>query len=194
MESFKTIEGATPIEDISELIPTHILNRDELNEWEANNILKAARKFLTKSIEFNFSLESIKDIHREMFDMTWQWAGKIRTKNYNIGVDWHNIQDELKKLVDDLNYWQKEKTFDLLQQSIRLHHKLVQIHAFVNGNGRHARLVSDIFLFSYNQKMPTWLNKNLIEETDIRKEYINDLKAADKGDYSFLEKFMQKLF
>lgn len=192
MEYFKTIDGATPIEDISDLIPTHILNRDELNEWEANNILKAARKFLAKSTEFNFSIELIKKIHREMFDMTWQWAGKLRTRNYNIGVDWHNIQDELKKLVDDLNYWQKEKTFDFLQQSMRLHHKLVQIHAFVNGNGRHARLAADIFLYSHKQKLPTWPNKKLIEETDIRKEYINALKAADKGDYSFLEAFWRK--
>ncbi|KAF0133434.1 MAG: mobile mystery protein B [Candidatus Saganbacteria bacterium] len=193
MEYFKTIDDATPIEDISSLIPTHILNRDELNEWEANNILKATKKFLTKSTKFDFSIESIKEIHKEMFDKTWQWAGKFRTKNYNIGVNWHNIQEELKKLFGDLNYWQKKKTFDLFQQSIRLHHKLVQIHPFVNGNGRHARLAADIFLFSHGQKIPIWPNKSLIEETDIRKKYINALKSADTGDYSLLEQLMQKL-
>ena len=125
-----------------------------------------------------------------MFCQTWKWAGKFRQSNYNIGVDWHNIQEELKKLVDDVDFWQnQEKGLDVFAQSVRLHHRLVLIHPFVNGNGRHARLVSDIFLFSRNHKMPIWPSKELLEETDIRQKYIDALKVADKGDYGPLEKF-----
>ena len=47
MAGFEAIDGATPIEDLSDLIPTHITNRRELNEWETANILEAARKKLT---------------------------------------------------------------------------------------------------------------------------------------------------
>ena len=123
----------------------------------------------------------------------WKWAGEFRKSNYNLGVDWHNIQDQLKLLIDDLRYWGKENTFDLLHQSVRLHHRLVKIHPFVNGNGRQARLVADIFLFSKNQKLPTWPNKHLIEATELRQKYISALKSADKGDYEPLEEFTLKL-
>ena len=78
-------------------------------------------------------------------------------------------------------------------QSGRIHHRLVKIHPFVNGNGRHARLVADIFLFDRNQKLPTWPDKALIEEGNIRKQYISALEAADKGDYRLIENFTAKL-
>lgn len=193
MTYFETIYGATPIEDVSDLFPTHITKRSELNEWEAANILKAAKKYLTIRKPLKLTVDEIMTIHKNMFDETWKWAGNFRTKNYNIGVDWHNIRDQLKLLVDDLNAWQKDKHFDLFEQSVRLHHRLVKIHPFVNGNGRHARLVSDIFLFSHGQQLPTWPNQKLIEETDVRKRYIDALRSADKGDYKLLEDFTRNL-
>ena len=81
----------------------------------------------------------------------------------------------------------------LLEQSVRIHHRLVAIHPFVNGNGRHARLVADVVLFCHSHRLPHWPNNKLIEETDIRKKYIQALKAADKGSYQLLEKFTKGL-
>ncbi|MFC1496008.1 mobile mystery protein B [Candidatus Margulisiibacteriota bacterium] len=195
MPKFEAIEGATPIEDASDLIPTHILARSELNEWEAANILKAARKYLGKRKKWKLDIAFIKEVHQKMFDETWKWTGKFRQRNFNLGVDWHNIQERLKALVDDISFWgEKESDLDLIEQSVRIHHRLVKIHPFVNGNGRHARLVADIFLFSNNHKLPIWPNNELIEETDIRKRYIEALKEADKGNYKMLEKFTKDLF
>ena len=194
MEFFETIPGATPIEDISGLLPTHITNRKELNEWEAENILKATKEYLTQKKEIRISINFLKKVHYEMFDQTWEWAGKFRQSNFNVGVDWHKISEELKKLIDDFLYWESaEAKVSILDRSIRLHHRLVLIHPFVNGNGRHARLVSDIYLFSKDHKIPTWPSKELIESTNIRKIYIDALKSADRGDYEALEKFTKKL-
>ncbi|NQU18452.1 MAG: mobile mystery protein B [Candidatus Saganbacteria bacterium] len=194
MPKFETIIGATPIEDASDLIPTHILTRPELNEWESQNILNAVRKYLGKRKQHKFDITFVKSVHKDMFDDTWKWAGEIRKRNFNIGADWHKIQEELKALADDIAFWQNQKDgLGLLEQSVRIHHRIVKIHPFVNGNGRHARLVADIFLFSNEHKLPNWPNNELVEETDIRKRYIDALKSADKGNYEPLEKFTSKL-
>jgi Fic-DOC domain mobile mystery protein B len=184
------IEGATPVEDVSELVPTHILNRAELNEWESANILKAARRYMTIKKPPKITIDWLKKIHKEMFDETWRWAGILRKKNYNLGADWHQIQDELKRLVDDIEYWgQKKDKINFFEQSVRIHHRLVKIHPFVNGNGRHARLVADIFLAANGHKLPEWPEAKLIEGTDIRKKYIKALQEADRGNYNPLERF-----
>jgi len=187
------VEGATPIEDTSDLIPTHILTRADLNEWEAANILTASRRYLKKNAKLKITIDWLKSVHKAMFDETWKWAGKLRTKDYNLGVNWHQIQEELEKLTDDIEYWEKAGTPERLEQSVRLHHRLAKIHPFVNGNGRHARLVADIFLFAQGHKLPEWPEAGLIESTDIRKRYIAALQAADKGDYKSLKAFTAAL-
>ena len=190
MPLIENVSGATPIDEISDLIPTHITTRSELNEWEAANILKAVRKYLTAKKRRPINLSRLKKVHKDMFDETWKWAGKFRQKNYNLGADWHAVPEQVKILVDDLSHWEKRNAGpNIFEQSIRLHHRLVKIHPFVNGNGRHARLVADIYLFDRGHKLPTWPDKALIEESNIRKQYISALQAADKGDYRPLEKF-----
>jgi Fic-DOC domain mobile mystery protein B len=193
MPLFGPVEGATPIEDASDLIPTHISTRAELNEWEAANILKAARRYLSGKKLPVITVEWLKKVHQAMFDETWGWAGVLRKKSINLGVDWHRIQDELKRLADDIKYWTENNKLNILERSVRIHHRLVKIHPFVNGNGRHARLVADIFLSSHKEKLPEWPKAGLIEKTDVRKRYIQALQAADKGNYEPLERFTRKL-
>lgn len=187
------IPGATPIDDLSGLIPTHLTTRSELNEWEAANILKAARKYLGAKKLWAYDTAWLKMVHKDMFDETWGWAGRFRENPLNIGIDWHNIPEQIKLLADDLAYWQKGKNFDIFEQSVRLHHRLVKVHAFINGNGRHARLVSDIYLFNHDHKLPLWPDKKLIIKGNIREKYVRTLQAADKGDYKLLEEFTKKL-
>lgn len=194
MNIFGSVNNATPIEDASGLIPTHITTKDQLNEWEVNNILKAAKKYLAKRTKRPITVEFIKKVHAEMFDDTWKWAGQFRKNDLSIGMDWHRIPVEVKKLVDDIDYWEKDKSgLDIFEQSVRIHHRLVKIHPFLNGNGRHARLVSDIFLFSRGQKMPIWPSHEIISSTNIRKTYIDALSKADKNNYKPLESFTRKL-
>ncbi|OGC13535.1 hypothetical protein A2290_02325, partial [candidate division WOR-1 bacterium RIFOXYB2_FULL_36_35] len=115
------------------------------------------------------------------------------TRNYNIGVAWDLILEQTKLLVDDIEYWHNAKEMTIFEQSLRIHHRLVKIHPFVNGNGRHARLVSDIFLFNNAHKLPNWPNAELINETNIREKYIEALRAADNADYDLLENFTREL-
>jgi len=184
------ISGATPVEDLSDLIPSHITTRSELNEWETANILKAVKFHLTEKRKLIINIAWLKKLHKDMFDETWKWAGKFRQKNYNLGIDHHNINEQVKTLVDDLTFWEKEsKALSIFNQSVRFHHRLVKIHPFVNGNGRHARLASDIFLFNHGHKLPIWPSKALLEASNIRKNYIDALQEADKGNYQPLERF-----
>lgn len=194
MPLIENIPGATPIDDFSGLIPNHITTHQQLNEWEAANILQADKKYLNKRKELEISLEWLKKVHQIMFGETWEWAGKFRQTNYSLGIDWHNIPEQMQLLVDDLRHWQAEGSdMSVFSQSVRLHHRLVKIHPFVNGNGRHARLVADIFLFANNQQLPVWPDDELIVAGGIRQEYISALQSADKGDFRPLEIFTAAL-
>jgi len=191
---FDTPENATPVEDVSGLIPTHITTKEQLNEWEVNNILKAAERYLTKRVQRIITVDFIKKVHKDMFDDSWEWAGQFRKRDLSIGIDWHKIQIEVKKLADDIEFWRKGKSdLNIFEQSVRMHHRLVKIHPFLNGNGRHARMIADIFLFSCGHKMPIWPSHEIISSTDIRKRYISALNKADKNDYRPLEKFTKEM-
>lgn len=194
MRLIENVPGATPIDDLSGLIPTHITTRQQLNEWEAANILQAIKKYLAKREPLEISLEWLKEVHQIMFGETWEWAGIFRQKSVNIGIDWHNIPEQMKVLVDDIKHWQAAgSTMSVFSQSVRLHHRLVKIHPFDNGNGRHARLVADIFLFANNQQLPVWPDKELIAAGGVRQQYITALQSADKGDFRPLEEFTARL-
>jgi len=187
------IPGATPIDDVSGLIPTHISTRSELNEWETANILKAVKYHLSEKRKLTINIQWLKKLHKEMFGESWKWAGKFRQRNLSLGIDWHNINDQIKALVDDIAYWRKNNSLSIFEQSIRIHHRLVKIHPFENGNGRHARLVSDIYLYNNNESRPIWPSDELIEKSNIRDKYISALKDADSGNYSTLKHFTAEL-
>lgn len=125
-----------------------ISTRGELDEFEQHNIEKAIewsirRKF---TIDEFLTEQFVKDLHKQMFDQVWIWAGKFRKSNKNIGVDKFYIGIELRQLLDDCKFWIKEKTFSEDEIAIRLKHRMVKIHPFPNGNGRHSRLIADIMI------------------------------------------------
>jgi len=195
MPLFEYVDGATPLDDTSGLIPTHIHTKAELDEWEAANILKAARKYLMGRSKFRADIEWLKRVHKDMLDDTWEWAGKYRDSNVGIGVDWTLIPEQIKNLVEDVKFWDKGKSgLTTFEQSIRIHHRLVRIHPFKNGNGRHARLIADIFLRLHSEKLPKWPDFKLIKEKNMRDKYIKALKEADKGNHKLLEEFTKRLY
>ncbi|WP_347336811.1 mobile mystery protein B [Coxiella burnetii] len=139
------------------------------------------------------TLDFVKKVHRRMFGKTWRWAGQFRTSNKNIGVDWVGIPVELRVLVDDLRYQLKNKSYPLDELAVRFHHRLVAVHPFVNGNGRHARLMTDILLLSQGEKRFSWgMAEDLIVKSPVRKKYISALRAADKLDYAPLLTFVKE--
>ena len=188
------IQGQTPIEpeEYAGLKIKSITTQAELNEFEQNNIENALQWLMRKNIrpDVIFSELFIREVHNRMFQDVWKWAGDFRTTNKNIGVDKHQIRTELKKLTDDIQHWTENKSFSETETAIRFKHRLVKIHLFPNGNGRHSRIMADVVITKYFGKQEvSWGNTNLYETGKARSRYIEALKNADKGNYKALIDF-----
>jgi Fic-DOC domain mobile mystery protein B len=182
------IPGETPIDDVSGLRIKGITTRAELNRFEAENIAKVAAKYLVvrpsrRSAKFSYDW-SLK-LHKEMFGQVWKWAGRVRTQELNIGVASYSIPENLAMLLDDLASW-PGFSMDFVEQSARLHHRAVKIHPFLNGNGRWARMLANIWLKLNRQALTLWPETTIGASSEIRAEYIAAIVKADAGDYSEL--------
>jgi Fic-DOC domain mobile mystery protein B len=190
------IDGQTPLDEDEKdgLLINSISTRGELDEFEQQNIESAIQWILTRKFknEQIFTEAFIQDLHKRMYGKVWQWAGKYRRTNKNIGVDKLQIPVDLKALLDDAMYWITNDVFPPDEVAIRFKHKLVSIHCFPNGNGRHSRLMADIIIEKiYNQPVFTWGGANSSNENDIRDKYLRAIKAADKGEFSLLLEFVR---
>lgn len=188
---FNYLEGETPLDAdaLSGLRIGAISNKRELDEFEQQNIESAILYFSRKKIDLNnfLSEDFVKLLHLKMFGDVWSWAGKFRKSNTNIGVDWTIISIELKKLLDDCLYWVKNKVFIDEEIAIRLKHRIVAIHPFSNGNGRHSRLLADLMMEKiFRKKHFSWGSDNLYKENKARSVYLKGLKQADNGSYEDL--------
>ena len=158
--------------------------REELDEFEQANIQQAVEWTLktTFSKEEILTEDFILLVHKKMFGEVWEWAGTKRKTNKNIGVDKHQITIEIKNLFEDCKYWIDNKTYQPDEIAVRFSHRVVQVHVFPNGNGRHSRLMADI-LISHIFKKPvfTWGRSNLSKSGDSRKKYLDALHKADEG-------------
>ena len=182
------IQGQTPLDDDErEGLRIHsISTRSELDEFEQQNIEQAIQWLLTNKIQSNRILTEpfIREVHHRMFGDVWEWAGTFRRTNKNLGVDKWEIGIELKKLLDDTQFWVKEKSFEGEEIAIRFKHRIVSIHCFPNGNGRHSRLMGDIIAeFLYNRPVFSWgAGGDLVHGNNVRDQYLKALREADKGD------------
>ncbi len=188
------IDGQTPIDEEEKeglLIPT-IATRSELDEFEQQNIEQAVQWAMGRSFKWDkvFTEEFVRMLHRRMYANVWAWAGEFRKTNKNIGIDKWQIPAELKYLLDDVRYWTENNTYSPDEIAVRFKHRLVSIHSFANGNGRHSRLMADIIIEKiYKLPVFTWGAANLSGEGEARSAYLRAIKAADKGDYSQLLAF-----
>lgn len=126
-----------------------------------------------------------------MFDRTWTWAGELRKQETNIGVNWNQIPIQIKILCDDTEYRLREGCLDFDYLGAWFHHRLVSIHPFPNGNGRHARLTTDLLLKTHGVPVFSWGRANLGEKSETREGYINALREADGGDLEELKNFVR---
>jgi Fic-DOC domain mobile mystery protein B len=186
--------GQTPLDEEEKegLKIKSISTQGELDEFEQLNIEKA----IEWSIHANLKPERIltekfvKDVHKKMYGDVWKWAGEFRRTDKNIGINWTQIGIELKNLIDDTNYWIENKTFSPEEIAIRFKHRIVAIHCFPNGNGRHSRLMADIIIESiFGKEIFSWQKSNMVKADETRKTYINALKEADNGNINPLIKF-----
>ena len=193
MKDNTKIADATYIDDVSglQLDTSTQYTMDEIYLYEAKNITKATLKYLSLVPDKKlapFSFEWFLLLHKEMFGEVWEWAGKLRQVELSIGVKAYLVSTEIKKLVDDLEFWEQNKSFDVIETASRIHHRAVQIHPFLNGNGRWSRMLANIYL-KQNGLQPTKWNENLLSKENLhRDDYIKALKKADNGDYRDLIK------
>lgn len=135
--------GNTPFspEELADLIP-NLATKEELNEWERENILRAREWALGDRTAARglASDDYVRKLHAKMFDQTWKWAAEYRRSEKSIGIPFHEIRDRLRALFGDVRYWIENNTYPTDEIAVRFHHRLVLIHPFPNGNGRHARL------------------------------------------------------
>jgi len=182
-----TVEGQTPLsaEELEGIrIPT-ISTRWELDEFEQQNIENALEWTLSQKAGLDklLSLKYIQKVHQQMFNNVWTWAGSFRKTNKNIGVDKFQIQPKLKLLFDDCRYWLEQQSFSEDEIAVRFKHRLVKIHPFPNGNGRHSRLCGDILISHVlNQPVFSWGRVNLAKTGKPREIYLLALRKADEGD------------
>lgn len=191
---YEYIDGQTPLdeEEKEDLIPT-ILIRADLDRFEQENIIEARKWVMQKSVlarQDVFSENFLLSLHKRMFGQVWKWAGQYRRSNKNIGVDRYQIPTELHKLLGDSKYWLEHQTYDITDLAIIFHYRLVKIHLFPNGNGRHARLCADVICAKLGGEELAWGGKvDLVAAGKTRKAYINALIKADDGDYKPLIAF-----
>ena len=191
-ELFRTHLGGTPLSDDEKqaLIPSLATQR-ELNEFEYENILSAqhwalAPRRLAKAEVLTASY--LLELHKRMFNATWRWAGRLRSTEKNIGVEQHRVAPDVAGLLSDTQYWISHQVYSADEIALRFHHRLVFIHPFANGNGRHARLAADILARKLNQPAFAW-GAGTAEPAVIRQAYLNALRQADQQDYAPLLKF-----
>ncbi|OVE76498.1 hypothetical protein BVX98_05830 [bacterium F11] len=189
--------GVTNHEDISGLKQPQLTTRGARNAAELENITRAYLKYVfkptRKKIQGDWITDKfIRDVHLNMFGDIWDWAGKYRTDSRNIGIDYHLIPEQIGVLCGDFKYWNSpHSSMPVLEVAARLQNRLTRIHPFANGNGRHARLITDIYLKSKNHRLPKWPQIQLMEQGNrIRNQYIEAMKKADQENYAPLIQFI----
>lgn len=182
--------GATPLtpEDLEGLLLTWVTTRADLNRVEQTNIETAilwaflGRRPVSR-VEDLLTPRFSDRLHQKMFDDVWEWAGKRRRRQTNIGVDPFEIATGMKNVFDDAIFWHVNDVCAPAELAVRIHHRLVCVHPYPNGNGRHTRLMADLYLHITGRARLTWGGGVPLGSPGVnRARYIEALLAANDGD------------
>lgn len=185
-------DAATPLDEEEKdgLIPSYITTRGELNEAEQANILEAEDWAFTRKRDV-LNERFLDDLHKRMLGRVWRWAGTHRRSGKSVGIDAYQIPTALRQMIDDCRYWIAHDTYPPDEIAARFHHRLVWIHPYPNGNGRHARLATDLLLKSLGQPRFSWGRESLVDAGQTRQRYVDALRAADRHDFWPLLEFVR---
>lgn len=191
---FEEPEGATPLgpDEFLGLKHKHITTRGELDELEQANIQEGLLWIGARKRGDILEESFVRTLHRRLFGGVWDWAGTFRQRDMNIGIDPFQIAQQLTMLLGNARVWADEEVFTPLEAAARFHHRMVEIHPFPNGNGRHARIAADVLLKQYYDHAPIdWASgHDLQTENEHRDRYIASLRAADAGNFEPLLSFV----
>lgn len=189
-------DGQTPLgeEEKEGLLIPSVTTRSELDEVEQQNIEEAVRWTIERRKRFTvteiLTEEFVCHLHERMFSNVWAWAGSFRHTDKNIGVDKYQIPTQLRMLIDDCKYWLENKTYLPDEIALRFKHRIVSIHCFANGNGRHSRLMGDVIIEKvFGKDVFSWGGNSLDRSSDFRSQYLHALREADKGNITALIEF-----
>lgn len=186
--------GATPLDpdESAGLLPGHIATREQLDEWEAENILEGQRWAAGAARRRDILDDAfLRELHRRMFARTWKWAGTYRSTEKNLGVAPARIAEEVRQLLENTRAQIAAKVAPIDEVAARFHHRLVWIHPFPNGNGRHARLLTDLLLATNGAEPFAWGRGDLEHAGEARERYLAALRAADARDFAPLLAFVR---
>jgi len=196
--NFELVDGQTPLDEDEKdgLLISTITTRGELDEFEQQNIERAIKWTMGRKFKRDDMLteDFVKLVHKKMYGEVWAWAGEFRKTNKNIGVDRYQVPIELRKLLGDCKFWIENGTYPPDETAVRFKHRIVQIHCFSNGNGRHSRMMGDLIIEKiFYKPVFTWgANSNLTKTGDTRQEYLTAVKAADVNNINLLLEFARK--
>lgn len=191
---FQAKENETPLTEAEklDLIPS-LSTRAELNEAERANILEArvwALRRRTLQREDLLTDAFGRELHRRMFGRVWRWAGSYRKTERNLGWEVHRLTEGTYNAFADVRTWLEYETYSVPEVAVRLHHQLVRVHPWPNGNGRHARLMADVVVAARGSADLTWgAGADIVTPGDARQRYIAAIRAADAGDFAPLLAF-----
>ena len=187
-------DGATPLEpeEMEGLKYKHVTTRSELDELEQANITNGMQWLSKKKAPDILTEKFVKELHKRLLGDVWCWAGTFRKTEKNIGIPPYLIAQNLQLLLDDTKYWIENNTYPPLELAARFHHRLVYIHPFPNGNGRHSRIIADAVLNSIlGEPSIDWAGGYSLEKIGKRRsQYIAALRAADGHDMGPLLEFV----
>lgn len=186
------VAGQTPLDpdEALGLIPEHITTQAQLNEWEQFNFFQGRRWALRAAGKAKLLDEGfVRELHRRMFNRTWKWAGTYRTSDKSIGSPWEQIGVRLNQLLGNVAWQIEHQSAPPDDIAVQFHRNLVWIHPFPNGNGRHARLLTDLLAVQLGRDPFTWGAADLVTQGPVRASYIAALQAADQGRYEPLLAF-----
>ena len=163
-----------------------LTSKDELNEQEALGVAQVER-YLLEEIEYpvELSVSLLQDLHRRAFQHLYDWAGQWRKQVPNVGAylppSAHQVPLLLYEFIDELRHRQVLLPTELTAEQVAAvlayaHHRLVAIHPFVNGNGRTARLFTNLLAYGYGFQEVILYRR---EQGEGRTRYLQAIRQAD---------------
>jgi Fic-DOC domain mobile mystery protein B len=183
---------ALTAEEQSRLLPS-LSTRAQLDEIERLNV-NAARVWAMRATVLQradlLSEAFSTELHRRMFNGIWRGAGKYRATERTPGWEPKRIAEGVRMFLDDAEGWLRFSTYPVDEAAVRLHHRLMAIRPWANGNGRHARLLADVVVASCGFEPLGWGSKSeAAGPGSARARYLGAIRAADSGDMAPLLEF-----
>lgn len=190
-DTLATQYGQTPFDEDArfDLTPRyqHLVTLDEVNAAEAENIAGAlvwldAGPYATP--DELLTQPALRDLHRRMFGDVWTWAGKLRRRDTNLGVDPSRIAEDWESLLRNTAAQIEHASYPAEEIGVRFHRSMLSIHCFTNGNGRHARITANEIgrLLGLGRRAYTWGARSGDDPTVVRQRYLDALRLADSTD------------